>query len=692
MSAPRRPGRLHLGDRVRYAGASYVVTRLVGSLVILAEPLRRGPDLAIQLTDLQRADDFAIVGGVKARAPVPPAGVLEGLPAHVVERAYWWERHVLQVIYGQVPDVEGASPLPQYDPALTSISQRERAKAAELTGAGLQIAAITVKRQRQRYEAGGLRALVDGRMTKPVSRTGRVDPRVVEAMREAICQVEQDSTRTASFIFWRTEQILAARFGDAAPPLPPHTSAYRLFGRLADKHTLGSARTRRSLAAQPDGPFGHLQVDAPGEVMQIDTTPLDVMVLLPDGVIGRVELTGMIDVATRTVTAAVLSPTTKAVDASVLLARTVTPEPMRPGWIDALRMQYSVLPHRRLLDIDARVEHAAARPVIVPDTIVCDHGNVFISHNFRASCRFLGISYQPTHEASGFEKPHIERMFSSVGTLFAQFVAGYTGPNAERRGYKVHDRPLWSQIELQELLDEWLIACWQNRPHDGLRDPETPGRAFTPNEKYAALVETAGYVPVALTADDYIELLPATWRAINSYGVRINHRTYDCAELNRWRKQPSGVTAKHDLWEVHRDPYAVAHVWVRNHWEGGWITLTWKHLNRAPMPFGDMAWDHVRAGLPRTATEEQIADAVQALLAKAHQGPDPQQPPRLSARDRRVAARTKTTSSQPRPFPTPTSGDKEPHNQDDSDVTTEHLAKVIPLSVFDPYEEADRQW
>ena len=66
--------------------------------------------------------------------------------------------------------------------------------------------------------------------------------------------------------------------------------------------------------------------------MQIDSTPLDVLVRLDSGVTGRVDLTGIIDVATRTVTAAVLRPTTKSVDASVLLARTVTPEPMRPGW------------------------------------------------------------------------------------------------------------------------------------------------------------------------------------------------------------------------------------------------------------------------------------------------------------------------------------------------------------------------
>ena len=89
-------------------------------------------------------------------------------------------------------------------------------------------------------------------------------------------------------------------------------------------------------------------------------------------------------------------------------------------------------------------------------------------------------------------------------------------------------------------------AYGKTAPHDGLRDPHAPGRPFTPNEKYAALVEAAGYVPVALSASDYIELLPATWRAINAYGVRINHRTYDAPELNPLRRQPSGITAKHE--------------------------------------------------------------------------------------------------------------------------------------------------
>ena len=55
------------------------------------------------------------------------------------------------------------------------------------------------------------------------------------------------------------------------------------------------------------------------------------------------------------------------------------------------------------------------------------------------------------------------------------------------------------------------MACgrWQNRPHDGLRDPLNPQRNLTPNEKYASLLAISGYVPGPLTGDDYVALLPS---------------------------------------------------------------------------------------------------------------------------------------------------------------------------------------
>jgi hypothetical protein len=55
-------------------------------------------------------------------------------------------------------------------------------------------------------------------------------------------------------------------------------------------------------------------------------------------------------------------------------------------------------------------------------------------------------------------KGHIERMFSSLATLFCQFAVGYLGRSADRRGRGVDGQPLWSLMQMQDLLDEWLIG------------------------------------------------------------------------------------------------------------------------------------------------------------------------------------------------------------------------------------------
>jgi transposase InsO family protein len=491
-------------------------------------------------------------------------------------------------------------------------------------------------------------------------------------MRQAITETADASSRTIGFILWRAKQILSDREETADVALPSRATLDRLFDKLATgTQAIGSARTRRSIQARRPG---HLSKFRPvrRELMQIDSTPMDVLVRLDDGIAEKVELTAMVDIATRSITAAVLRPSTKAADASALLARSVTPEVMRPGWTEALRMSRSALPHRQLLSIDERLEHAAARPVIVPETIVCDHGSVFISHAFRASCRYLGINLQPAHKATPTDKGTIEKTMGSVATLFAQFVSGYTGSTTDRRGRGLEEGPLWSLPELQSLLDEWIIAVWQTRPHDALRDPDSPGRAFSPNEKYATLLESCGYVPVPLGGEDYVELLPERWQAINAYGIRIKHRTYDSPELNPLRRQRSGVTAKKGLREVSR-------IWVRDSRADRWITVFWKHLHHVGVPFGELAWDHARAQVPG-GTEEQIADAAAALLRRAHDGPAAKEdrPARRSKRDRRVAAHTRATTTD-RPVPEPHAA--EPERNDGPDT---ELADVIPLGLFDP--------
>ena len=112
----------------------------------------------------------------------------------------------------------------------------------------------------------------------------------------------------------------------------------------------------------------------------------------------------------------------------------MVPEPMRPGWDKALAMSASRIPYRRLVTIDQRIELAAAKPVITPDTVVIDHGRVFLSEVFQRAAATLGISVQPAHQQTGTDKAAIERTFESINTLFCQHVAGYTGRDVTRRG------------------------------------------------------------------------------------------------------------------------------------------------------------------------------------------------------------------------------------------------------------------
>lgn len=121
--------------------------------------------------------------------------------------------------------------------------------------------------------------------------------------------------------------------------------------------------------------------------------------------------------------------------------------------------------------------------------------------------------------------------------------------------------------------------------------------------------------------------------------------------------------------------------------------MFWKHLDRAPVPFGELAWDHARRSLGRDATEEQIADAVAALLRRANAGPEDQQRPKMSKRDRRVAARTRAATPPGEKQHQPGSGGfVQPDAAEGQTEEDAPLATVIPMPIFDPFAEADKRW
>ena len=60
-------------------------------------------------------------------------------------------------------------------------------------------------------------------------------------------------------------------------------------------------------------------------------------------------------------------------------------------------------------------------------------------------------------------------------SLFAQYVAGYVGNSVEHRGEHADQEAAWPVVELQELLDEWIVSVFTDRtPECPCRSPE-PG-------------------------------------------------------------------------------------------------------------------------------------------------------------------------------------------------------------------------
>jgi hypothetical protein len=361
----------------------------------------------VLFSHLVSADGFELLDCQPEAVALAPFGLLDTVPEPTLRRAKLMERHLIEAVTGLLPDATaGSTPRPEYDPKWRTMDERLSTKAAELTAAGSPVSTRTLQRHRAAWRDQGLWGLVDRRVTQSASTTGRVDQRLVDVLVELLAAQDDVSTGTRSRVMQEAQQLVAQRFGEDAVPIPSRATFYRLVAVLSEgRHSFGAATTRRSQARRPPAPFTPTMAARPGEVVQVDTTPLDVLAILNDGVTGRVELSIAVDVATRTICAAVLRPAgTKAVDASLLLARMLVPEPMRPGWPDALRMSASMIPHGRLMSLDARLEHAAAKPVIVPDTITVDRGKVFVSDTFLAACRTLGISVQPARPATPTDK------------------------------------------------------------------------------------------------------------------------------------------------------------------------------------------------------------------------------------------------------------------------------------------------
>ncbi|WP_061016116.1 Mu transposase C-terminal domain-containing protein, partial [Microbacterium sp. CCH5-D1] len=490
---------------------------------------------------------------------------------------------------------------------------------------GKPVSGRTLERKLRAFQEMGKTGVADNRASdRRAPRRSSIDPRLVEVLNEVLAERSTSSTTNRTVIIDKLKRRVRERFGDDVV-FPSAATLYRLLGAEdRGRFSFGSAKTRESLALQPDRAFGSRSVIRPGEHVQMDTTRMDVMVRVDEKTVARPELTILLDVATRSILGAVLRPEgTKSIDLLVVLARALVPYGRRlEGARETRALVSSAWAEDALISQERFDRLRMAQPFIFPETITTDRGKTYLSKHFRAACEALQISLITSAPHTPTDKPHVERTFKSIHSLFLQYAKGYVGRSVEHRGRDVEadSEEVLTITQMQELLEDWIAVEWQNHSHSSLRDPLHPSISLSPNEMCRAFHEVGPELHVPLTREDFIALLPVVYRGVNRYGVSFQRRVYDSQGLHAFRRRLSPLKQKQGKWPIRFDPYNVHVVWLEV--DGEFIALRWANdLHEVPM-LGDV-WRQARmeyrcrdASVDRE--RDELAAAMRAFIAKGN--------------------------------------------------------------------------
>ncbi|MCX4826119.1 transposase [Streptomyces sp. NBC_01142] len=509
------------------------------------------------------------------------------------ERRQLLERaeHVREVLYGYRSgsrELAGeGEPRPGYDPALPRMV-RYQTKADELG-----VSVRTIGRWVARLESGGEAALATSMLTKSV--LDRCDPRWVEAAIEVMVEYVDQATPMRKTVIDRTRARLIARFGEEAVTVPSKSKAYEALALLEKQHPTFRLSTKRNrdIAGRPKEAYGRLRATRPGEYVLMDTTRLDVFALDPLTLRWvNCELTVAMCWYTRCIVGMRLTPvSTKAVDAASVLYQAYRPLPVLPSWpAEAVWPEHGI-PRSVLVDpraIEGPIARAAG-PALAPETIVIDHGKIYVSDHLTSVCARMGISIQPVRLRTGRDKGPIERFFRTLRQDLLYGLPGYKGPDIFSRGVDPEGEAFFFLDELANKIRQWIAACYHHKPHRSLVEPGVPGLRMSPAQMFAHGMARAGYIEVPRDPHLGLEFLETSWRTIQPYGVEIGGCRYDGAGLpkdGRPSPYPNG------LWPFQVNPDDITHVYFRDQ-DRRWRVLHWEHAPVLNMP---MSRDALRYG------------------------------------------------------------------------------------------------
>ena len=508
-------------------------------------------------------------------------------------------------------------PRPEYHPELP-LTARYHAKAAEL---GVDVR--TVQRMVAAFTDHGEAGLANPK-TLRVKHAPGVDVRWWETALEIMVEHTDLSRPSRTAVIKHTNARVIARFGPDVIPLPSRATAYRTLTALESKHPTFRLSTKRNrdIAARNPGVLGKLRPTRPGEYLLMDTTRLDVFAMDPITLRWvQVELTVAMDWYTRCITGMRLTPvSTKSIDATTVLYQTYRPKPAPTAWPKEATWPEHGIPRSVLLDVAAidREGRRAVGPAIVPETLLVDHGKIYVSEHMTSVCQRMGISIQPARLRTGRDKGPVERFFRTVREGLLQYLPGYKGPDIHSRGIAPEDDAHFYIDELEAIIREWIAVVYHRRPHDGLVEPGLPRLDLAPATMFEHGLARAGYIEVPQEPELAYEFLAVEKRTIQHYGIEVGGRRYNGPSLDPYRDQRSPYPG--GRWPVHRHPDDITCVHFRDPSDQKWHTLMWEHAPALTAPFGDDALAFARSLARKKYTYPNDELAMELLLERWNLG------------------------------------------------------------------------
>ena len=458
------------------------------------------------------------------------------------KQALWKQKHVFELRTGfKKGYAPKASSVPRgkYDPSLPW-ARRLQAKAEQL-----EVSVQTLRNWVDSDRTGGAPALLDGRSNKRGPFVS-IDPQWIAAAKRFLKLREGDSKMSVRNIAEQLDRELR----DSAIFRPPIDTAMAILEAIVgkDKDLHGDRARDRSNKAVGNGVHGLRMAAYPGHIVVLDATPLNVRVFDPNtNTIGGCELILAIDLFSRAIIGLTLVPTARSVDVGAVLWEVIRPYEGLPGELPYVGVPHALLiPQERYAGLQEQPERdrtyqlprTALGTGLMPDTLVVDHGSIFVSHHVFSMAQSLGMTIEPANIRMPNQKGQVERSF---GTLepFLEKMPGYKGADIKGRGEDPDRSAVLNIREAENRIRGWAREVYNESWHEGITIPDASKTRWTPRRSLEVGLEVWGQ-PV-LPADERLAFafLPFYVRGIRPEGVDVNGFRYNSAVFNPYRNKPN---------------------------------------------------------------------------------------------------------------------------------------------------------